>query len=57
MTPHAEPPKSHTQQRLWQRLWHRLQQPGDHWFFMLYVGGLSLLLLVVSLLKIGMRLI
>ncbi len=57
MTPHAEHPKSHTQHRLWQRLWHRLQQPGDHWFFMLYVGGLSLLLLVVSLLKFGMRLI
>ncbi|HAT43046.1 MAG TPA: hypothetical protein DCS87_15160 [Rheinheimera sp.] len=41
----------------WQRLVHqattRLQQPGDHWFFVLYLGGLAALLLLVSLLKLG----
>lgn len=40
-------------QRLILKLTARLQQPGDHWFFLLYLGGLAALLLLVSLLKLG----
>ena len=40
-----------------QRCWQRMRQPGDHWFFLLYFAGLALLLLLVSLLKLGMGLL
>jgi hypothetical protein len=40
-----------------QGFWARLQQPGDHWFFLLYLGGLGALFVLVGLLKLGMRLL
>lgn len=40
-----------------QSLWARWQQPGDHWFFLLYLGGLGALFVLVGLLKLGMRLL
>lgn len=61
MIPHSDsaspsqPPRHQPATQGLRRLWQRLQQPGDHWFLLLYIGGLGVLLLVVSLLKLGMR--
>jgi hypothetical protein len=37
------------------RKWQRLQRPGNHWFFMLYLGGLLTIIAIASLLKFGIK--
>ncbi len=39
------------------RKWQRLQRPGNHWFFLLYLGGLLCIAAIASLLKFGMKLL
>lgn len=39
------------------RNWQRLQQPGKHWFFLLYLAGLLAVTLLAMLLKNGMKLL
>ncbi len=39
------------------RKWQRLQRPGNHWFFLLYLGGLAAIFAIASLLKFGMKLL
>lgn len=39
------------------RKWQRLQRPGNHWFFLLYLGGLAAIVAIASLLKFGMKLL
>ncbi len=39
------------------RKWQRLQRPGKHWFFLLYLGGLLTLIAIASLLKFGLKLL
>ncbi len=37
------------------RKWQRLQRPGNHWFFLLYLGGLLTIIAIASLLKFGIK--
>ena len=37
------------------RKWQRLQRPGNHWFFLLYLGGLLCIMAIASLLKLGIK--
>lgn len=53
----ANQQSSSTPVRQQQSLWARLQQPGDHWFLLLYLGGLGALFVLVGLLKLGIRLL
>lgn len=53
----VDPQRSSTPDRQRQGFWARWQQPGDHWFFLLYLGGLGALFVLVGLLKLGMRLL
>lgn len=39
------------------RKWQRLQRPGNHWFFLLYLGGLLCIMAIASLLKFGMKML
>ena len=39
------------------RKWQRLQRPGNHWFFLLYLGGLAAIFAIASLLKFGIKLL
>jgi len=39
------------------RSWQRLQQPGRHWFFLLYLLGLVGVTLLAMLLKNGLKLL
>ncbi len=39
------------------RKWRQLQRPGNHWFFLLYLAGLLVLLVIASLLKFGIKLL
>ncbi len=39
------------------RKWQRLQRPGSHWFFLLYLGGLAAIFAIASLLKFGIKLL
>jgi hypothetical protein len=39
------------------RKWQRLQRPGNHWFFLLYLGGLLAIFAIASLLKFGIKLL
>jgi len=39
------------------RKWQRLQRPGAHWFFLLYLGGLLTVVAIASLLKFGIKLL
>ncbi len=39
------------------RKWQRLQRPGNHWFFLLYLSGLLTIIAIASLLKFGMKML
>lgn len=39
------------------RKWQRLQRPGHHWFFLLYLSGLLTIMAIASLLKFGMKML
>jgi len=39
------------------RKWQRLQRPGNHWFFLLYLSGLLSIIAIASLLKFGIKML
>lgn len=39
------------------RKWQRLQRPGPHWFFLLYLTGLMAITIIAGLLKFAIKML